>query len=186
MKYVIYFLFVTFFPVATYAQFALLTGRVYTEDGTAVSHVTLRIAGTAHTAVSDEQGRYKLEQIPFGQHRLVITSLEIELVERILFLDKPEHILNIPVRTRAEADISEVLIVERDEKHRIETSGFAVTVIETQEASLRNLTTNELLDRAVGIRVRQNGGVGSPVEYNLNGLSGSAVGIFIDGIESTT
>src|SRR5690606_32970997 len=48
------------------------------------------------------------------------------------------------------------------------------------------LTTNELLDRTVGVRVRQNGGIGSQVEYNLNGLSGSAVGLFLDGIEIST
>src|SRR5690606_22357676 len=51
---------------------------------------------------------------------------------------------------------------------------------------LRHLTTNELLDRAVGVRVRQNGGVGSNVEYNLNGMSGSAIGLFLDGIEIST
>lgn len=71
-------------------------------------------------------------------------------------------------------------------KKKIETSGFAVGIIETKEASLRNLTTNELLDRSVGVRVRQNGGVGSNVEYNLNGMSGSTVGIFLNGIEVST
>ena len=71
-------------------------------------------------------------------------------------------------------------------KKKLETSGFAVSIIQTKEASLRNLTTNELLDRSVGVRVRQNGGIGSNVEYNLNGMSGSAVGIFIDGIEAST
>lgn len=69
---------------------------------------------------------------------------------------------------------------------KLETSGFAVAIIETKEASLRNLTTNELLDRSVGVRVRQNGGIGSNVEYNLNGMSGSAIGIFLDGIEIST
>ncbi|MBN8790542.1 MAG: TonB-dependent receptor plug domain-containing protein, partial [Terrimonas sp.] len=56
----------------------------------------------------------------------------------------------------------------------------------TREASLRNIQTNELLDRTVGVRVRQNGGVGSAVEYNLNGMSGRSVGIFIDGLEIST
>src|SRR5690606_23709065 len=66
------------------------------------------------------------------------------------------------------------------------TQGFAVAVVETKEASVRNIQTNELLDRTVGVRVRQNGGLGSNVVYNLNGMSGRAVGIFIDGIEIST
>ncbi len=82
--------------------------------------------------------------------------------------------------------LKNVTIQGKPKKQKIETSGFAVAIIETKEASLRNLTTNELLDRSVGVRVRQNGGIGSNVEYNLNGMSGSAIGIFIDGIEIST
>ncbi|WP_281337027.1 TonB-dependent receptor [Flavobacterium eburneipallidum] len=82
--------------------------------------------------------------------------------------------------------LKNVEIKGKSKKKKLETSGFAVAIIETKEASLRNLTTNELLDRSVGVRVRQNGGIGSNVEYNLNGMSGSAIGIFIDGIEAST
>jgi outer membrane receptor protein involved in Fe transport len=82
--------------------------------------------------------------------------------------------------------LQNVQITGKSAKKKLETSGFAVAIIETKEASLRNLTTNELLDRSVGVRVRQNGGIGSNVEYNLNGMSGSAVGMFIDGIEIST
>ncbi|WP_163400800.1 TonB-dependent receptor plug domain-containing protein [Flavobacterium fluviatile] len=82
--------------------------------------------------------------------------------------------------------LENVEVKGKSKKQKTETSGFAVAIIETKEASLRNLTTNELLDRSVGVRVRQNGGIGSNVEYNLNGMSGSTVGIFIDGIEAST
>ena len=88
-----------------------------------------------------------------------------------------------------EAEIEALENVEikgKSKKQKMETTGFAVNVIETKEASLRNLTTNELLTRSVGVRVRQNGGIGSNVEYNLNGMSGSTIGIFIDGIEVST
>lgn len=87
--------------------------------------------------------------------------------------------------TEVEA-LNNVEVKGRSKKQKMETTGFAVNVIETKEASLRNLTTNELLTRSVGVRVRQNGGIGSNVEYNLNGMSGSTIGIFIDGIEVST
>lgn len=90
-------------------------------------------------------------------------------------------------QTEKEAEeLDDVSIKGKSKKEKVETSGFAVAIIETKEASLRNLTTNELLDRSVGVRVRQNGGIGSNVEYNLNGMSGSTVGIFLDGIEIST
>lgn len=82
--------------------------------------------------------------------------------------------------------LKNVEIKGNSKKQKMETSGFAVAIIETKEASLRNLTTNELLDRSVGVRVKQNGGIGANVEYNLNGMSGSAIGVFLDGIEIST
>lgn len=83
-------------------------------------------------------------------------------------------------------NLKNVEIKGRSKKTKLETKGFSVNVIETKEASLRNLQTNELLNRTVGVRVRQNSGLGSNVEYNLNGMSGGSVGIFIDGIEIST
>jgi outer membrane receptor protein involved in Fe transport len=70
-------------------------------------------------------------------------------------------------------------------KREIETSGFAVNVIETAKAALQSVQTNELLDRSAGVRIRQDGGMGSHIHYNINGLSGNAVKIFIDGVPST-
>lgn len=92
-------------------------------------------------------------------------------------------------KTNKDSDIEaleNVQVQGKSKAKKLETSGFAVTVIETKEASLRNLTTNELLDRSVGVRVRQNGGLGANVEYNLNGMSGSTIGVFLDGIEVST
>lgn len=87
----------------------------------------------------------------------------------------------------SEAETLENINVQgTSKKKKIETSGFAVSIIETKEASLRNLTTNELLDRTVGVRVRQNGGIGSNVQYNLNGMSGNTIGIYLNGIEVST
>ena len=90
-------------------------------------------------------------------------------------------------KEKSEAEALENITVQgTSKKKKLETSGFAVSIIETKEASLRNLTTNELLDRSVGVRVRQNGGIGSNVVYNLNGMSGSTIGVFLNGIEVST
>lgn len=70
-------------------------------------------------------------------------------------------------------------------KTEIEKEGYAVNVIETKELSLRNIQTNELLDRSAGVRIRQNGGLGSHTHYNINGMTGNAVRIFIDGVPAS-
>lgn len=82
--------------------------------------------------------------------------------------------------------LNEVLIQKKSVKKEIIEKGFSVNVIETQEAAKRNIQTNDLLSQSVGVRVRQNGGLGSSVNYNLNGMTGNSIRIFIDGIPIST
>jgi outer membrane receptor protein involved in Fe transport len=165
---------------------ALLKGKVVKEGGEAVSFATIRIVETEIAAMSDADGVFELKGVPFGAQAIHVTSLEIQPKVFELLVERRFHELNFEVLGQSGIDLDEVKVLGKTEKKEIETKGFAVAVIETKEASLRNLTTNELLDRTVGVRVRQNGGVGSRVEYNLNGMSGSAVGLFLDGIELST
>ena len=86
-----------------------------------------------------------------------------------------------------ETEIKEVNFVKlKSVKSELEKQGFAMNVIATEEAALRNVQTNELLDRTVGVRIRQNGGLGSRVDYNLNGMTGNSVRVFIDGLPLST
>lgn len=177
---------VTLFHFTTLAQkTAALKGKVKDEKGEVVSFVTVRINGTNVATLSEADGTFLLKDVPYGNREIVITSVEIKAKTLKFHVHKPHHEVN-PVVDRSAQELNEVQVVHKTEKKQLETQGFAVAVIETKEASLRNLNTNELLDRSVGVRVRQNGGIGSRVEYNLNGMSGSAVGIFLDGIEIST
>ncbi|TDE11255.1 TonB-dependent receptor [Dyadobacter psychrotolerans] len=169
----------------TSSKTSTIKGRVKDEKGAVVSFVTIRVEGTNIATFSEDDGSFVLKEVPYGHQDIVISSIEIKSKISKFHVEKPNHEFN-PVVAKTAQELYEVQIVQKTEKKQIETTGFAVAVIETKEASLRNLTTNELLDRAVGVRVRQNGGVGSRVEYNLNGMSGSAVGIFLDGIEIST
>ena len=173
------------FAQTTVAKKAIIKGKVRDEKGSVVSFVTVRVEGTSIATFSETDGTFLLKDVPYGEQTIVITSIEIKSRTSKFHINRPIHEFN-PVVSRTDQELNEVKIVQKTEKKEIETTGFAVAVIETKEASLRNLTTNELLDRAVGVRVRQNGGVGSRVEYNLNGMSGSAVGMFLDGIEIST
>lgn len=50
--------------------------------------------------------------------------------------------------------------------------------------SLSNL--NELVNRTSGVKVRQEGGVGSDYDLSINGMSGNSVRYFIDGVPLET
>ena len=172
--------------LAASAQTGELYGTVALPSGEPVVGGSITLRPGNRGTMTDERGRYSLKGVPFGNYTLTITSLEIQKQAIRITIDQDRQRRNITAKPNDASRLEEVSVVRNTEKRQMETSGFAVAVVETKEASLRNLTTNELLDRAVGVRVRQNGGVGSNVEYNLNGMSGSAIGLFLDGIEIST
>lgn len=168
------------------AQTGSLSGRVTDDQGNPVDGATVTLKELSRSTMTDSNGRYEIHLVKPGNYTLIISSILIERKSVSLQIRDTHLVMNVKVKGSAEKTLNQVSIEVKSDKKIIETSGFAVNVIETKEASLRNMQTNELLDRTVGVRVRQNGGLGSAVEYNLNGMSGRSVGIFIDGIEIST
>lgn len=186
MKQSLVFLFTFLLSSVVYAQNGNLSGIVTDHNGMPVAGAAVMLKELNRTSVTDDRGRYEMKSVKYGDYTLVIRSVITELKSMLIKVNGINTVVNPRVNGAKDRDLSQVTVEGKTEKKKIETSGFAVNVIETKEASLRNLQTNELLDRTVGVRVRQNGGMGSAVEYNLNGMSGRSVGIFIDGIEIST
>ncbi|OJY87205.1 MAG: TonB-dependent receptor [Sphingobacteriales bacterium 40-81] len=167
-------------------QTVTVKGIVTDEKKQPAAQATIGIAGKDKFTVAGADGHYQLQLTP-GKHKLVCTMIGYETQELDIVISGAQPAThNFHLKKSDNKQLKEVTIQSISTKKQIETSGFAVNVVETREASLRNIQTNELLDRTVGVRVRQNGGVGSAVEYNLNGMSGRSVGIFIDGLEIST
>ncbi|MDO4224779.1 MAG: TonB-dependent receptor plug domain-containing protein [Bergeyella zoohelcum] len=83
-------------------------------------------------------------------------------------------------------DIEEVVLNKPVSiKNQLEKEGFAVNVVETKEMAMRNVQTTELLDRTAGLRLRQDGGLGSRINFNINGMTGNAIKVFIDGVPAS-
>ncbi|MCT1526145.1 TonB-dependent receptor [Sphingobacterium hotanense] len=186
MKFFYSTLFFFLCSIACFGQTASIKGIVHLLDGTPVKQATVRIKGTTIASVSNEKGEYLLAEVPYGSQVITVTSVEVQTKNLPLNVDKKKYDLHIHIDPRGDVSLDEIRVTGNSTKREIETKGFAVNVIETKEAALRNIQTNELLDRTVGVRVRQSGGLGSEVQYNLNGMTGRSVGIFIDGIEIST
>ena len=180
------FIFLFLICIAVNAQTGSLSGQVTDENRAAVEGATLKLKELNRSTITDIEGKYELRSVKYGSYTLVVSSLETDARSVSVKVGAGNAVMNVKVKSSGARALEQVSIEGKTEKKTIETSGFAVNVIETKEASLRNVQTNELLDRTVGVRVRQNGGLGSAVEYNLNGMSGRSVGIFIDGIEIST
>lgn len=65
---------------------------------------------------------------------------------------------------------------------RVNKSVYNAVAIDTRKLRNTNLDLAHALDRVAGIKIREEGGVGSAVQLNLNGFTGQHVKVFIDGM----
>ena len=65
---------------------------------------------------------------------------------------------------------------------RVNKSAYNAVAIDTRKLRNTNLDMAHALDRVAGIKIREEGGVGSSVQLNLNGFTGQHVKVFIDGM----
>ncbi len=181
------FFWVTFgYILIGYAQSGSVSGKLVFDDGLPVAFATLHLPKLNKHILSDEKGNYEFAEVPFGIHQLEISSIEIQKGIFDIEVSNASHERRFVLQRSADQQLEEVLVHDASIKEEIEETGFAVNVIETKRASLQSLQTNDLLNRSVGVKVRQNGGLGSAVAYNLNGMSGNSVRVFIDGIPLST
>jgi outer membrane receptor protein involved in Fe transport len=184
MRSLLFFLLLVSFPA--WSQTGNITGKVTFADTELAIGATVMVKGINKYGTADLDGNFEIKGVRYGEHVLEVSSVEAQTRTITVALNKPVLKVDITVERNDPKLLEEVVVRKTSEKREILDKGFAVNIIETGEAALRNLQTNDLLDRSVGVRVRQNGGLGSSVNYNLNGMSGNSVKIFIDGIPIAT
>ncbi len=182
-----FFSFVFFlFSALVYSQTSTITGTITLKNGAPIINAHVYIKQLNKFSTTNDNGAFEFRKVPYGVHKIEVTSIEITDTTFTIEVNTENKIVNYTVESSKDVELSEVLVVGKSKEKIVETQGFAVDVIKTKEAGIRNIQTNELLNQTVGVRIRQNGGLGSAVNYNINGLSGNAVRIFIDGIPIST
>lgn len=73
-------------------------------------------------------------------------------------------------------------VTSKTHTRELKESGFAVNAIETKVFANTTADMNSILNRTTGVKVREQGGVGSDFNFSINGLSGKAIRFFIDGV----
>lgn len=161
-----------------------LSGKLLLPDGRPASYVLVIIKGSEQAVYSENDGSFSFPAVSFGHYTLIFQAVGIKTSEKEVTYNNRYT----PFRYTLQLDeqlLDAVEIVRQSVKNKKETEGFAMNVIETGQISLRPIQTTELLDRSVGVKVRSSGGMGSRSSISLNGLSGNAIQVFIDGVPSS-
>jgi len=157
-----------------------VSGKLIDESGRPLTNVMLSIRNTRYTAETDTKGHFTF-YLPTGTYTIEVKLLGYKTYEKQLNLKESMAIGDIQLISDIK-NLDEIQILGKTEGRKVKEQPFYVSSVETKKYANTSADLNQILNRTSGVRIRENGGVGSNFNFSLNGFSGNQIRFFIDGI----
>ena len=176
------FLFILFFISGTVVWGQMtLGGQVTDQSGVGIPGITVQVKGTSNGVSTDIEGNFRLKNLSKGPLTLVFTGIGFQQQELAVQLEKSSRIDPVKLK-ESTTELSAVQVVGKSETAEIREMPYSITAIDVAPLKTQNLDVNQILGTVSGVRIREEGGLGSSFNFTLNGFSGNQVRFFIDGI----
>lgn len=159
----------------------ILTGIIKTSSNSPISGAKVNLKGHARETATDDKGQFKFTNLSKGQYEVQVNSIGYLTKNQVVMLPQENKPLSIMLHEDIQ-QINSVLVEGKSTAKKIQESGFSVNIIEAKQYANINADVNQILNRSTGIKIREQGGLGSNYTLSLNGLSGNQVKFFIDGV----
>lgn len=171
-------------PSTLFAQQRVtLSGRVTDTNQEPLAMVGVAVLGSTSGAYTNDDGRYNLS-LPAGKHTLVVQLLGYESVRQEVNLSR-NTTLDFQL-SESSTNLDNVMVFGKSQSQQLREGAFSVNAVEIKELANSITNLNDIVNRTTGIRVRTEGGLGSDFELSVNGMAGSSVRYFIDGVPMDT
>jgi len=181
-RYNFFTLLLGLFSLQMSAQDAGIHGSVSSDTGVLLPGVTLLLQGTSKGTMTSVEGRFEISGIVPGEYVLQVHHLGYRPLEQSLSLSPGENLqLNLVLQTQSE-EIREVTVLGQSVTGRVREQSYMVSAISTKELYNSTADAQQVLNRVPGVRILEEGGLGSESSFTLNGFSGDQVKFFMDGI----
>lgn len=158
----------------------VLKGKVKDTKGEQLPGVLVRDTATNKGTVTDLNGEFSFPLTSQSSLTLEFTSMGYQSTQ-VNVNPETSTYLQIQMEENAQ-DLNEVTVTGKSIVKEIKEKAFNVDVVDARKLHNTTLDIGHALDRVSGVRVRESGGVGSTMNFSLNGFTGKQVKFFIDGI----
>lgn len=132
--------------------------------------------------IADKYGEFSFSNIPTATYTLTVKYMGYHTQTRKVTVGK-ERGKKIIIRLRAEAQsLNEVVVMGKSETRKQLERPSMITMVEMKKFEGRVLSFQDILNQSVGIKVLQQGGLGSSSRTFVQGLDGKSIKIFVDGM----
>jgi outer membrane receptor protein involved in Fe transport len=172
-----------FFNVFSYAQSSkgTIAGTVTDAQNNPLENVTISLKGHPIKVLSSETGAFSISG-PSGKHTLVFSIVGHGKHNMDVVITAGQTTRLNTIVLSGSNDMDEVNISGKTRVKELKEQAFNVNIIDAKQLYNNSEDLNHTLNRTSGVRVREDGGVGSNFTFSLNGFSGRQVKFFLDGI----
>lgn len=175
-------LYFSVFLVSAQANKGTLSGTVLYKNGSPVEMATVYITDKPYYAYTSEKGEFSIQNIPFGNYTLNVKPIDKPEESSSVEIKEAFNKVLIRLNYNEGTELNEIIIKGKSTTELIREKGFTLESVDVKLAEIQSIQVSELLNRSSGVKIRQTAGMGSRTQFNINGLSGNSVRIFIDGI----
>lgn len=159
-----------------------IKGQVSDDQKEGIPTATIRLIPINRVQATDQKGRYDLSGLPAGNYTIQISAIGFKKIEQKISLLANQDLRQNFSMKEAQNELRNVSISGKTESRKAKEAGFAVNSIDLKPYANTTNDLNQILNRSAGVKVREQGGLGSDFEFSINGLSGGHIKFFIDGI----
>ena len=160
----------------------VISGRIISETGEALEGVNVVLEGEFNGTTTSSNGSYKLTNVKKGDHKLKISYLGYQTIEKEFKVNNSDALEFNFTLSESSAELEEVELTGKSEIRKINEQAYSVTSVSTKNLLNSTADAQQVLDRVPGVRILQEGGLGSNYTFSLNGFKGNQVKFFLNGI----
>mgnify|MGYP001791617123 CR=1 FL=1 len=163
----------------TSVQAQSLRGTVTDGSGEPLAGATVIVKNTTRGTATDLNGQYSLNQLPVGQHTLVISYLGYQTLQRAVALSSEEaKEVSVKLTETSGALADEVIITATRTAQAIDEVPVPAQIITKEQVErIGSLRLNEVLQEQTGLQMISDHGAG----LQMQGMSSDYILVLIDG-----
>ena len=158
----------------------LVQGVVQNQAKKGLNGVNIFVENTKIKAQTDQNGNFKISYKK-GEATLIFSLDGYKKLRKKMNFGSKGSPVSIQLG-EDQAAVEEVIVHGKGKVKALQDGAFTVNAIDVAKLANTTADLNQVLNRTTGIKVRQQGGVGSDYNFSINGMSGKAVKFFIDGV----
>lgn len=160
---------------------SIIQGTVKNTNGNPIEYAIVFIKNSRLSTQSDKNGNFSFRVRP-GSQTLCAQFLNHEIYEKEIDVKPNEKLAINIILNEKNNDLDEVVVEAKSAVQRINESAYNVVAIDTKILHNSTLDLAHAMANVSGVKIRESGGLGSDMQFSLNGFTGRHIKFFMDGV----